>query len=79
MASIEAQIEKGMRDGESLTFPRMTDQRPGTIPGAMILSLKLAKHSQFQRSGDDLHMNTKAGRFPGSRPVSVRLRRVLWG
>lgn len=59
MAVIDAQIEKGMRDGESLTFPRMTDQRPGIIPGAMILTLKVAKHETFERRGDDLHMNAK--------------------
>ncbi|CAJ1424209.1 unnamed protein product, partial [Effrenium voratum] len=58
-AVIDAQIEKGMRDGESLTFPRMTDQRPGMIPGSMILTLKVAKHAELERRGDDLHMNAK--------------------
>jgi len=58
-AEIDAQIEKGMREGESLTFPRMTDQRPGMIPGSVIMTLKVAKHSVFERRGDDLHMNTQ--------------------
>jgi len=56
---IEAQIEKGMREGESLTFPRMTDQRPGMIPGSVIMTLKVGKHPLFERRGDDLHMNTQ--------------------
>ncbi|CAE7452270.1 ERDJ3B [Symbiodinium natans] len=59
VAEIDAHIEKGMRDGESLTFPRMTDQRPGMIPGSMILTLKVARHPEFERRGDDLHMSAK--------------------
>eukprot|EP00931_Biecheleriopsis_adriatica_P121303 TRINITY_DN96394_c0_g1_i1.p1 TRINITY_DN96394_c0_g1~~TRINITY_DN96394_c0_g1_i1.p1 ORF type:complete len:493 (-),score=128.05 TRINITY_DN96394_c0_g1_i1:172-1650(-) len=58
-AQIDAQIEKGMRDGESLTFPYMNDQRPGMVPGAVILNLKASRHPEFERRGDDLHMTHK--------------------
>jgi DnaJ-class molecular chaperone len=57
--SIDAHVEKGMRDGESLTFPRMAEQRPGMLPGAVVLSLKVRKHAKFTRKGDDLHMTMK--------------------
>merc|ERR1712050_645463 len=52
-------IEKGMRDGEQLTFPRMAEQRPNMVPGSVIFTLKVRKHPKFERRGDDLHMNMK--------------------
>merc|ERR1712187_931314 len=55
-ANLEAQIEKGMTDGEGLTFERMADQRPGMLPGSVILKIKAAKHNKFTRRGNDLHM-----------------------
>merc|ERR1719433_2700473 len=36
---IEMNIEKGMRDGDKLTYPRMADQMPGQLPGSLILNL----------------------------------------
>jgi DnaJ-class molecular chaperone len=54
---IDMQIEKGMRDGDKLTFNRMADQRPGMLPGNVILTLKTTKHAKFKRMGDDLHMS----------------------
>merc|ERR1712218_356266 len=56
---LDAQVEKGMRDGETLNFPRMAEQRPGMIPGSVIMTLKASKHPKFDRRGDDLHMNMK--------------------
>lgn len=56
---IDVQIEKGMRDGETLTFPRMAEQRPGMLPGSVIFTLQVSKHPLFERRGDDLHMNTQ--------------------
>jgi len=53
---IDVDIEKGMREGESLTFPRMAEQRPNMVPGSVIFSLKTKKHPKFERRGDDLHM-----------------------
>lgn len=57
--SIEVQIEKGMRDGETVTFPRMAEQSPGMLPGSVVFTLKARKHPKFERRGDDLHMNLK--------------------
>merc|ERR1712048_415063 len=56
-ADIEANIERGMSDGDSLNFPRMADQRPGMLPGSVVLKLKVGKHSKFQRRGNNLHMD----------------------
>jgi len=56
---LNVQIEKGMRDGENVKFERMSEQRPGIIPGDVIFTLKVAKHKKFERRGDDLHMSMK--------------------
>jgi DnaJ-class molecular chaperone len=56
-AIIEVPVEKGMKDGESLSFERMAEQRPGMLPGAVVYTLKAAKHPKFRRTGDDLHMD----------------------
>lgn len=55
--TIDVQIEKGMSDGETVTFPRMGEQRPGMLPGGVVFTLKTIKHTKFQRRGNDLHMN----------------------
>merc|ERR1712048_1090608 len=57
-----------MSEGERLTFPRMSDQRPGMLPGSVILKLKVQKHHKFARRGNDLHMD-----------MSVSLREALLG
>jgi len=56
---IDVMIEKGMRHGERLTFARMAEEKPGQLPGSVILTLKLRKHSKFERVGNDLHVKMK--------------------
>jgi len=65
---VVANIERGMQDGERLTFERMADQRPGMLPGSVILKLKMAEHPKFRRRGNDLHMD-----------MSITLREALLG
>lgn len=51
-------IEKGMADGEQITFPRAGDQVPDidTTPGDVIFTLHTVPHAQFTRRGNDLYM-----------------------
>lgn len=65
---LDVQIEKGMRNGESVKFERMAEQRPGMIPGGVVFTLKTAKHGKFERRGDDLHV-----------AIRVTLREALLG
>ena len=44
-----------MGTGAELSFPRMSEQRPGQIPGNVVMTLKQKAHPRFKRSGDDLH------------------------
>merc|ERR1719409_1632947 len=48
-----------MRDGETLNFPRMAEERPGMLPGSVNLKLKTNKHPLFTRRVNDLHMDMK--------------------
>jgi DnaJ-class molecular chaperone len=51
---LTAVIEQGMKDGEEIRFPRMSEQRPGQIPGDVILKVKQKEHHLFTRVGDNL-------------------------
>jgi DnaJ-class molecular chaperone len=50
------QVERGMGEGDELTFPGMGEQQPKSVPGDVILSLKQETHAVFKRSGNDLRM-----------------------
>jgi len=67
-AELEVNIEKGMRGGEKVNFPRMADQRPGMLPGSLVLQLKAKDNPKFKRRGDNLHMD-----------LSISLREALLG
>jgi len=58
-AKLDVHVEKGMSDGDSLTFPRMAEERPGMLPGSVILKLKAKKHKVMQRQGNNLMMDVK--------------------
>jgi DnaJ-class molecular chaperone len=48
-------VEKGMSPGAELKFPRMSEQKPGEIPGDVIVTLKQKEHTRFERKGNNLH------------------------
>lgn len=50
-------VERGMADGSEIKFPRKSEQKPGQVPGDVIMTLKQKKHRIFTRDGNDLHMN----------------------
>lgn len=54
---LTAQIEKGMDNGSEIKFERMSEQRPGMIPGDVIFVVKQKPHSTFRREGNDLHID----------------------
>lgn len=49
-------VERGMADGERLSFKGMGEQQPGKIPGDVVLVLRAAPHPSFRRAGADLHV-----------------------
>jgi DnaJ-class molecular chaperone len=50
---LEVLIEKGIKNGHELRFEGKGEQRPGEIPGNMILKLKVANHPVFTRVGSE--------------------------
>jgi len=51
---LEVHIEKGMREGQKITFAGESDQSPGVEPGDIIFVLKQKEHPHFRRQGADL-------------------------
>ncbi|XP_055012009.1 dnaJ homolog subfamily A member 4 isoform X2 [Boleophthalmus pectinirostris] len=51
---LEVHIDKGMKDGQKITFHGEGDQEPGLEPGDVIIVLDQKDHPLFQRQGDDL-------------------------
>ncbi|KAI9488486.1 hypothetical protein BDB00DRAFT_847862 [Zychaea mexicana] len=56
---LEVFIDKGMRDGQRITFSGEGDQAPGIIPGDIIIAIDEKQHPRFQRKGDDLVYEAK--------------------
>lgn len=52
----QVNVDKGMRDGQKITFRGEGDQEPGVEPGDIVLVLKARDHPKFQRHGNDLVM-----------------------
>merc|ERR1712241_1338586 len=53
---LEVQVDKGMEDGQKVTFSGEGDQEPGLEPGDIIIVLDEKAHDRFKRSGQDLIM-----------------------
>ncbi|XP_009281700.1 PREDICTED: dnaJ homolog subfamily A member 1, partial [Aptenodytes forsteri] len=51
---LSVHLDKGMKDGQKITFHEEGDQVPGLEPGDIIIVLDQKEHPVFQRSGDDL-------------------------
>jgi len=66
--TLSATIEKGMPDGEDIVFKYESEQKPGQIPGDVVLKLKSVPNAMFKRSRDTLSMK-----------LSIPLRAALLG
>lgn len=51
---LEVHVDKGMQDGQKITFTGEGDQEPGLEPGDIIIVLDEKEHPVFRRSGRDL-------------------------
>merc|ERR1712179_900871 len=56
---LEVVVDKGMGDGQKITFSGEGDQEPGLEPGDIIIVLDEKEHQTFKRHGTDLVMNTE--------------------
>ncbi|XP_072138346.1 dnaJ homolog subfamily A member 4-like isoform X1 [Mobula birostris] len=53
---LEVHVDKGMQDGQKITFRGEGDQEPGLEPGDVIIVLDQTEHEVFRRHGNDLIM-----------------------
>ncbi|RIA96452.1 DNAJ domain-containing protein Mas5 [Glomus cerebriforme] len=56
---LEVHIDKGMKNGQEITFSGEADQSPGIEPGDVIIQIEEKSHDRFQRRGDDLYYTAK--------------------
>lgn len=55
---LRVEIEKGMKDGQTIVFERESEQHPDMVPGDLVVHLKQNPHRFFNsRTNDDLHAN----------------------
>lgn len=51
---LEVFIERGMKEGQTITFNGEADQSPGVEPGDVVIVIEEKPHELFRRKGDDL-------------------------
>ncbi|KAG6573898.1 DnaJ protein-like protein, partial [Cucurbita argyrosperma subsp. sororia] len=51
---LEVIVEKGMQNGQKITFPGEADEAPDTVTGDIVFVLQQKEHPKFKRKGDDL-------------------------
>ncbi|ESO90951.1 hypothetical protein LOTGIDRAFT_122424 [Lottia gigantea] len=58
---LEVHVDKGMKDGQKITFRGEGDQLPDVEPGDVVIVLQLKEHEQFSREGSNLWFRQKIG------------------
>ncbi|CAI9105786.1 OLC1v1004799C1 [Oldenlandia corymbosa var. corymbosa] len=51
---LEVVVEKGMQNGQKITFPGEADEAPETVTGDIVFVLQQKEHPKFKRKHDDL-------------------------
>ncbi|CAH9134493.1 unnamed protein product [Cuscuta epithymum] len=54
---LEVHVEKGMQNGQKITFPGEADEAPEMITGDVVFVLQQKEHPKFKRKGDDLFVD----------------------
>lgn len=58
---LEVRVNKGMTDGERITFRGEGDQQPGIETGDVVIVIQQLPHEQFTRKSDNLYLKLKIG------------------
>lgn len=53
---LDVYVEKGMQNGQKITFAGEADEAPGLVTGDIVFVIQQKEHSSFKRKGDDLFM-----------------------
>jgi len=52
--TLEVHVDKGMKGGQTITFPGESDQAPDMVPGDVIIVVEEKPHDRFRRENNDL-------------------------
>ncbi|KAM0753012.1 hypothetical protein T439DRAFT_323622 [Meredithblackwellia eburnea MCA 4105] len=52
---LEVFVDKGMKEGQTISFSGEADQAPGMEPGDVVIVIEEKPHETFRRKGDDLY------------------------
>jgi len=55
--TITVLVDKGMREGQEISFQGESWEHPDHQPGDLVFKIKTIDHPRFIRNGNDLHMN----------------------
>ncbi|EPS67712.1 hypothetical protein M569_07062, partial [Genlisea aurea] len=53
---LEVHVDKGMQNGQKITFPGEADEAPDTVTGDIVFVLQEKEHTKFKRKGEDLFL-----------------------
>ncbi len=56
---LEVRIDKGMEDGQQITFKEEADQAPNTVPGDVVIVIDEKPHPRFKRRKNDLFIDVE--------------------
>lgn len=56
---VEVRIEKGMKDGEEIIFPKEASQMPKVVSGDLVFTIKQIPHPTFERIGNHLYIDVE--------------------
>ncbi|KAI0029321.1 hypothetical protein K488DRAFT_88858 [Vararia minispora EC-137] len=51
---LEVHVDRGMRNGQTITFAGESDQAPGVEPGDVVIVVDEKQHERFKRNGNNL-------------------------
>ncbi|XP_010544327.1 PREDICTED: dnaJ protein homolog [Tarenaya hassleriana] len=51
---LEVFVEKGMQNGQKITFPGAADEAPDTVTGDVVFVIQQKEHPKFKRKGENL-------------------------
>lgn len=51
---LDVHIDKGMKNGQTITFQQAADEQPGVITGDVVIVIEEKPHETFKREGNDL-------------------------
>lgn len=51
---LDVHVDKGMKNGQTITFQAAADESPGVVPGDVVIVIEEKPHETFRREGNDL-------------------------